>query len=328
MINLGLQYEEIYPKIIVYKNTISDIDKLYNLVRKFESYSAGRFFMKEWTKWFVFGRYSSFKSFEEVLEDSYSHLSNCLYSASEKEAMLMLLKEESEFYNAIVLSNTFVLGHYISKFEVKLPPKSFMTTPNVAKYDCDIDYGRGKENRMAMQFHTDYLLGEWYWPDDAFLLTCTTYINDDYNGGEIVFLAGEDIIPYKPSAGDVIVFPSGSPLFPEKPNRQPYFHAVNSIKNKPKYFIRNYIKYPHAAEDLWIRNSEKYGDDWHAIAKERCEDHNLLTAEHSDGKPFDLDRWQNEKEVQFFGSNLINEFYDTQKDLYQINEKIYQYEEF
>ncbi len=66
------------------------------------------------------------------------------------------------------------------------------------------------------------------------------YFNDDYKKGGVIFNIEGDRIRYKPNAGDVIVFPSGSPLFP---GNKKYLHAVETAYEKNKFISRNYIMY-------------------------------------------------------------------------------------
>jgi len=328
MIELNLEYEEIYPRIFVYKNLLPHINKIYYVISESEKVNSGKAYFKEWSEWFTFGTYCSAKQHTEAIEDFYNFILSDELSSSQKEELRKQFSDQMTVYRDVSNSNQLALIHYSQKNNINLPDNSFIPELNIAKYYNDVDLGNNREDTLAMQFHTDYSLGEWYWPNNNFIVTCTTYINEDYDGGELLFVCGKDIIKYKPNAGDILVFPSGSPMYPDYPDRQPYFHAVNSVKNKPKYFIRNYIKYPHAAEDLWSRNEEKYGEDWPDIAKSRGNGQNILIVRTKDDKPFNPDSYHNEESFDFYGSNLISRFYDVPEELYQIYNNIYEFEEF
>jgi predicted 2-oxoglutarate/Fe(II)-dependent dioxygenase YbiX len=58
------------------------------------------------------------------------------------------------------------------------------------------------------------------------LLTTTIYLNDDYVGGDLVFDSFG--VEYKPTAGSVVIFPSG----------EPYYHTSKLITSGDKYFGR------------------------------------------------------------------------------------------
>lgn len=328
MLELNLEYEEIYPRIFIYKNLLPNIGEIYDIVSESEYVNPGKAFFNEWSQWFVFGTYGVVKDTPSAIRNFHTLILDDDTSPLEKEKIKEQMIFQMRAYTELSDANKLALMHYTQKNNVNLPDGSYIPEINIAKYYSGVDFGPNREDTLAMQFHTDYTLGEWYWPNDNFLVTCTTYINDDYDGGEIFFACGKDILKYKPEAGDVLVFPSGSPFYPESPERQPYFHAVNSIKVRPKYFTRNYIKYPHAAEDLWNRNHEKYGEDWPAMAKARAEGHNLLIVKDKNQRPFDPDTYHNEKSFKFYGSNLISKFYDIPEGFYEVYSRIYEFEEF
>jgi hypothetical protein len=102
---------------------------------------------------------------------------------------------------------------------------------------------------MTMQYHTDHITSQKDMPGDKFFLTCTMYINDDYDGGDIEFYIDGQLINHKPAAGDILVFPS----------TQPYFHGVKTINTNEKFFVRNFIMTPHNGTEEWLANQRKYG---------------------------------------------------------------------
>jgi hypothetical protein len=144
---------------------------------------------------------------------------------------------------------------------------------------CGVEY-------LSMKYHTDYDFIRADEPGDKFAITCTMYLNDDYEGGEMWFNLGAEpadsygeepapgeILKYKPEAGDVLVFPSGHPdVLSEE---SVYFHAVSrtsrsETKNSDKFFIRSYHLSQYEGNPEWLLNQEKYGNDnWEKMELER-----------------------------------------------------------
>lgn len=267
MQNLDLDYKEIYPKIFVYNKLLPDADKLHQIMQLSEENSEGKCVYSKWVDWFIFGKYCNSKNIDTVIED----LSN------DKDYDYQLFEKEYLLYRRLKESTAAAISHYIAANNITLPKDCFITGQNIGRYNPDVDTGEGK----TMQYHTDYGIGEWYWPGEKFLLTATTYVNDDYEGGEIMFSIGDNIIKYKPEAGDILVFPSGSPLYP---GGEPYFHGVDGIRKSSKFLVRMYLKYVAKGEKKWYDGQEKYGEDeWYKIAKERAEGHNTIGI--FDGQP-------------------------------------------
>lgn len=250
----NLEYEEIYPLIRVYKKLLPDCEHLARYVRLSETEFKGKYIFSEWTDWFTFGKYShrkpSLSGTVDVVDKNFDEENN-------------ILKRLCEATNAAIT-------HYVTTENVPVPQPAKITHPSLARYDTNATSG----NNLTMQYHTDFNIGEWEWPGEKFLITATTYLNDDYEGGEIEFYINGDIFTYKPKAGDVLVFPSGSPIFPGK---IPYFHAVKMITSGTKLLVRNYLKYITEGTDEWHENANKYGlEKWLEICKEKGRDKNTL----------------------------------------------------
>ena len=62
---------------------------------------------------------------------------------------------------------------------------------------------------------------------DSSFLTAVTYLNDDFDGGEICF--PEQKVCIKPSPGSTIIFPSD------------FKHEVKEVLNKNRYMLSNSI---------------------------------------------------------------------------------------
>ena len=292
MLGISFEYKEIYPLIYVYQGLLEDHIKLAQIIKNSEKESKGRYYLKDWTPWFVFGTYTDEKRRGDDADKTHVMYINERY----------LCKRINE-------ANNSALSHYVGKNNINLPKESYITTPNYAKYVSGIEVGLhegamedGSDRVLNMNYHTDYAIGEWYWPHDKFFITCTTYINDDYDGGELRFFVDGSIITYKPKAGDVLVFPSGSPLYP---GTHPYFHAVGQVENGEKFLTRAYIKHKWHITDEWLEGEKQFKEDWPKIAKERIKEDNTLHFH-----PDILKVEKSYKNMSVWESPLIGKLYD------------------
>ena len=265
-------------------------------MQRSEDESQGKGVYHKWTDWFIFGRYCSSRSYKFVIEDmEQSFKDGTGYDFN-------LYEEELLLYNRLNEAVTAAISSYVSINDITLPENSYISDQNIARYDPGVDSGEGK----TMQYHTDYGIGEWYWPGEKFLLTATTYMNDDYEGGELMFSIGDEVIKYKPKAGEVVVFPSGSPLYP---GGEPYFHAVGGIRSNSKSLVRMYLKHTANGEKKWYDGEEKYGkEEWYEIAKKRAERHNSIAV------------FDNEPRLC---SALITKLYGIPKESYTVKEDVF-----
>jgi hypothetical protein len=252
---IDLRSQELHENILVYKNLLPDSRFLYNSICTIEQQNKGEFLYGPWKKWYDFGTYSEQRlgCGENVNFTNY--------------------KFEEEFYlsGRLAQATNLAIANYVTIHKMDLPSDSFITTPSLAKYDGKTSTSDG----LIMQYHTDFGIGEWYWPGDKFLITCTTYLNDDYEGGEIEFYVNGEKITYKPSAGDILVFPSGSPIYP---GNEPYFHGVRTISNGEKYLVRNYLKYPFEGTEEWREGEKRFGtEEWKEICLKKDKYQNTLS---------------------------------------------------
>ena len=121
---------------------------------------------------------------------------------------------------------------------------------------------------MTMQYHTDYIISQKDMPGEKFHTTCTFYINDNYNGGDIEFYINGVVVNHKPKAGDLVVFPSTAP----------YFHGVKTIPDGNKFFIRNFVMYDYDGSEEWLSNQKRYGAyRWAKMEFERIDEEDKRT---------------------------------------------------
>lgn len=308
-----MNFEEIYPSIIVYKDTVDDVDSLLGKIKYSEEKSHGDFILEEWSQWFVFGTYTNplpgltLGGIEEVYN---------------KNSDNFLATIEKDIYDTISLATKNCIDHYVQLKNIDIPDNHIITSPNIAKYirtewlddTRDLSWGG-----LAMQFHTDYEIGKWFLQSRQFLLTANLYINDDYEGGEIIFYHNDNLIKYKPQKGDLIVFPSGSPLYPDHPNRNPYFHGVGLVFGGEKYFTRSYIQYETEYQDFYYELKNQFTDE--KEFEEKIQEiikggYNTIGVYMGDGPqegvatPFDPNKWKDGDGFWVVADEIVNTLYD------------------
>lgn len=265
----AVEFEEFYPKIHIYKNLLPSAERLVEILKESGQDRAASYYFNMWDKWHVFGETIGGINFNPIYPD--------LVDEEKKAAEEVILKElDAAFAKAT--------QHYMRYHGVTKGDDWTTMGPSICKYDsemehCGIDY-------LSMKYHTDYDYIRGDEPGDKFAITCTMYLNDNYEGGEMWFALGrqqdsfgeeplpdEDINVYKPTAGDVLVFPSGHPDVLSEDST--YFHGVSRTwksEEKPdnKYFIRSYYLIPFEGTPEWLANQEKYGEDvWERMETER-----------------------------------------------------------
>jgi hypothetical protein len=227
----------LYPKIEVYKGLLPEHKKIFEIIKSTEGLTeedkdSGEHYFNPWYQWSAFGLYSSTKH-KDAVEDQ----------LGKNETF------DNEYWAAETVFDAYnvALDHYIEKYNVDLPKDSELGSSSFCKYHTNVDT---LKNNLTMQFHTDFKQTEKDMPGNQFFITCTVYINDDYEGGEIEFYVDGEFVPaYKPEAGDIMVFPSG----------EPYYHGVRTATQGNKYLIRNFMFYPYEGSEEWLANQSKYG---------------------------------------------------------------------
>lgn len=263
---------EIYPKIFVYKGLFKDINKTYSLLKESKGEDDGLF--SPWTQWSRFGEYINpiFKT----------HNDNLKIEHVEKVTTLTEKQEEHKQVLLEILNNFMIATKdYIKKNDVEFdenktilgiegpngnPIKEWVYTgPSIARYKTDI------EDPLAMTYHTDYIREPIVTPGHKFAITALTYFNDDYEGGEIDFIANEEAYMYKPEAGDLLVFPSGHPDFLMSEGSI-YLHGVMPATNNSKYLARMYWTKYSTGSSEWFKNEEAFGKEkWQEMQQEIME---------------------------------------------------------
>jgi hypothetical protein len=232
----------LYPRIEVYKGLLPDHKEIFEVIKSTEN-NTGEHYFNPWTRWSAFGTYAGTK-FKGAIQDR----------LGENEVF------DKEYWAAETVYDAYniAIKDYIEKYNVELPDKCELGSSSFCKYDTNVD---ALKNNLTMQYHTDFKQSEKEMPGKQFFLTCTVYINDDYEGGEIEFYVDGEFVPaYKPEAGDIMVFPS----------TEPYYHGVRTATRGNKYLIRNFMIYPYPGSKEWLENQIEYGAvRWAEMEKKR-----------------------------------------------------------
>jgi len=252
-----IKYEILYPKIHLYKDLIPQPEILVQMLKDSENNPGSSKVFRGWIPWSRFGTYL----------DQTPIPNSILLQTPEEE-------RDEKFYNefkyANIIWNAFhtATDHFLNEYNVSKGDDWLIMGPSYSRYFYD-NNPRSDENVMI--HHTDFVRIEADMPGNKFAITCTMYLNDDYDGGDIDFIIKNDNVPYKPKAGDVLVFPSGHPdVLPEGHN---YLHGVKRVKNKDKYLIRCFYQIPYAGHPHWLENEKKYGKEvWAEMEKQRIKD--------------------------------------------------------
>jgi len=246
-----LVFDEIYPNVIVYRNMLKDPQKAFDIMSKSESSSDGKYYLNKWTQWAQFGTYTQIKWGQEL-------------DAAEKGE---IYDAEKELNDELKLAYSKAVSHYTKHTGLAFPDDAYFSGHSYCKYYDEIDDLR---NNMTMQYHTDYIISQKDMPGPKFHTTCTFYINDNYDGGDLEFYIDNNIINHKPKAGDLVVFPS----------TDPYYHGVKRISNGNKYFVRNFVMTNYEGSEEWLKNQKLHGAykwskmEWERIEKE--DDENMI----------------------------------------------------
>ena len=273
----SLDVVEIYPKIFVYKGLFKDINKTYNLLKESNGEDDGLF--SPWSPWSRFGEYINpiFKTHNDNL--NIKHVQSIKTSTEKQGEHRQVLLEILN--NFMIATKDYIAKNNVDFDENRIVPnikdqsgnsvKEWVYTgPSIARYKVDI------KDPLAMTYHTDYIREPIVSPGHKFAITALTYFNDDYDGGEIDFIANGEAYMYKPEAGDLLIFPSGHPEFLMS-EKSIYLHGVMPAENNSKYLSRMYWTKYSAGSPEWLENEkrlgkEKWQEEWKDIMEKFRDD--------------------------------------------------------
>jgi hypothetical protein len=254
----SLEAIEIYPKILVYKNMFKDISKSYKVLTDSLEETEDRVF-SPWTQWSIFGDYMNPIVPNFSMSYKYANIENI-------EAKTETQQNEKDFALEMMQNFHLVTEDYIQRYgiDVDLDAKSInedgvevptwrWTGGTIGKYHVSTE-----DHQVGMRYHSDYIREQGYAPGYKFVITCTIYFNDDYEGGEVDFAMGDKLVKYKPEAGDLLVFPSGHPDYLTEEGK-PYLHGVMPSYNKNKFLSRMYWQKYERGTDEWYAKEQEFG---------------------------------------------------------------------
>ena len=260
MVDQKLEAIEIYPHILVYKGLFKNISKSYKVLTDSLVETEDRLF-SPWTQWSIFGDYLNpiIPSFS--MSEKYGNLKNI-------ETTTQIQEDQKNFGIEMMKNFHLVTEDYIKRYNIDLDlsetsleddgnvlPTWRWTGGTIGKYHISTE-----DNQVGMRYHSDYIREQGAAPGYKFVITCTIYFNDDYQGGEVDFAMGDKLVKYKPEAGDLLVFPSGHPDYLTE-DGMPYLHGVMPSYNKNKFLSRMYWQKYEKGTEEWYQKEKEFGKD-------------------------------------------------------------------
>ena len=260
MTTKNIESIEIYPNIVVYKNMFKDISKSYKVLTDSLIETEDRIF-SPWTQWSIFGEYLNPIVPIFSMSDKFGNLKNI-------ETTTQVQEDQKNFAIEMMENFHLVTEDYIKKYNIDIDLNETSLNENgdtvntwrwtggtIGKYHVS-----SETEKHGMRYHSDYMPEQGQAPGYKFIITCTIYFNDDYDGGEVDFVMGDKLVKYKPEAGDLLVFPSGHPEYLTEEGK-PYLHGVMPSYNKNKFLSRMYWQKYQKGTDDWYKKEKEFGKD-------------------------------------------------------------------
>lgn len=268
MIDTSIEVIELYPRIIVYRNVFKDIEKAYEILKESSKNTEDRFF-SPWTQWSTFGDYLNPISPSFSMSEKYGNLKNV-------KTVTEVQENQKNFAIDMMENFHLVTEDYIKRYNIDVDltktsvdesgniiPTWRWTGGTIGKYHISTE-----DASVGMRYHSDYIREQGHAPGYKFVITCTIYFNDDYEGGEVDFVMGDKLVKYKPKAGDLLVFPSGHPDYLTEEGK-PYLHGVMPSYNKNKFLSRMYWQKYQKGTDDWYEKEKEFGKEvWAGMQKD------------------------------------------------------------
>lgn len=268
------------PLARVYKNLLPNVQKLLQILKDSEKNPERYKRFNSWQVWNDLG--SMVPAGMPGFSKEFAHSPDMYFTFNEKDEESLAL---SEVYSAYYIA----MDHYLQDKNIPSDLDLFPDGPSFYKYDHKFPAPTPNTPEFNMNYHTDFAFSLKDNPGKKSIATCTMYLNDDYEGGEVVFNLeprlsrpyykrseqfSEDEpyysgrISYTPVAGDIMVFPAGNPDYLSDDGF--YFHCVNRVTGGDKYFLSIFNSYLFNGSNSWQEGLEEYGEDlWVWLEKRR-----------------------------------------------------------
>jgi hypothetical protein len=260
-----MNFIEIYPNILVYKNIFENVEKMYQILKESSNDNTDRIF-GEWSQWAQFGKYINYPAGNTFGKEwSYENLKEIKTETKNQEDQKYFLLELAGGFDKVTQDYILRYGNdfnfdskeIVENRDGERFPLWKMYGPSICSYHKDI------LDKMSMTYHSDFIREPIPSPGYKFAITANAYLNDDYDGGEIDFYVGGELIKYKPEAGDWLVFPSGHPEVLKK-NDSVYLHGVFPSSGNEKYFARMYWRKYSLGSEEWFKKEAEFGKkEWY-----------------------------------------------------------------
>lgn len=243
--------------VLLFKNVLKDPQKTYQFILDSKNGDDPYINKDTWTTWLPWGNYS--KVYPVTKDQTYK--TDPSYGAELQRECLDI------FFNVLkVYKEKFLDQSYFDKYnwssdfptsleelEARLSAGNF----NHSMADMPIfETCLNADSDYQMKIHQDIM--HW-WGGSNHIFNFNIYVNDDYEGGEIIFFTHEnvekakyidtysgkekeawlieDYFSYKMEAGDGMIF------------RTDYYHGVGKLSgDKSKFYIRQFLSAPHPKE--------------------------------------------------------------------------------
>jgi len=255
MFNLDNRYQ-IMPFVTLYKNALINHKEVLDLIKSTESSNNNL-----WDQWDNFGiktNVSNIKDISDLIEIGLDNYIDYWITNKNLEKYPTTNPEHWKNIFPEFVTNWSYKTNLVSLDEDFESCETVMTTTgNPGWISSGIDMLKHNTNtigELAIGYHID-TDGSLDTPGPKTILTATIYLNDDYEGGGVSYLNefNDTIVNYKPSAGDLIIFPSS----------KPFFHAALPLYgDNSKYLARKFLRWKSVGSKIWENYIKENGEDF------------------------------------------------------------------
>jgi hypothetical protein len=282
---MALQPIDLGNGILLFKNVLKDPKKVYKFILDSKNNMNDPYFNeKGWYPWPPWGNY--IKNYPNLSSDYEKDNS---YGAEIQKECINVFFEILKIYKESFFDNNYFEKY---NFPKNLPESIEELRKNRSEGNMDyniadfvlFETNKNVEEDWQMKIHQDVMF---WWGGGRHLFNFNIYINDDYEGGEILFfktdgvektkyidshsgkegeaLLVEDFFIYKMQAGDGLIFPTDLQ------------HGVLPIKNNgEKYYIRQFITADHSDEYKFYSKKYPNLEDFESFYNESKKEYDSL----------------------------------------------------